>query len=95
MKFDAFEDPGHMWVKVPREMLEELGITNKISSFSYQRQNHVYLEEDCDFPAFYSAMEEKGRAVVLRRQYSNKSSKIRGYDRYSVGPVYVKTTFPV
>lgn len=36
MKFQFYADPGHGWVEVKRELLKELGIEDKISSYSYQ-----------------------------------------------------------
>jgi hypothetical protein len=83
MKFDAYTDPGHSWVKVPRSLLVKLGISTQITPFSYERADMVYLEEDCDFSTFYNAMVAKGKTVDLRIHHANKSSKIRSYMMYS------------
>lgn len=83
--YNFYCDPGHAWVKVPRTELDKLGIADKISSYSYQRGDHVYLEEDCDLYRFMEAMETNGVKVTFRDHVSNKSSRIRNYDRYSVG----------
>ena len=48
IKATQFIDPGHSWLAVKRKLLSELGILDKVSSFSYQKGNTVYLEEDCD-----------------------------------------------
>jgi hypothetical protein len=37
MKFDYIMDPGHGWLKVPKALLAQLGIADKISPYSYQR----------------------------------------------------------
>ena len=47
-KYMFYQDPGHGWVKVFVKELEQLGIADKISSFSYRRKDFAYLEEDCD-----------------------------------------------
>lgn len=50
-----FVDCGHGWLRVKKELIHSLGISKKISSFSFQRKNFVYLEEDCDANVFLSA----------------------------------------
>jgi hypothetical protein len=94
LKLTSYSDPGHGWLKVPRKLLKELGIEEKITSFSYQLGDFVYLEEDCDASAFASAMEEKYKApfkelVEMKSNYSNKQSKIRSYPRFRPGFVRV------
>lgn len=43
MKLDFIQDPGHGWLKVPRKLLHELNIEHKITHYSYQRADYVYL----------------------------------------------------
>jgi hypothetical protein len=88
-KFNYYNDPGHGWVKVPRQKLIDLGILDKISSCSYQRGNQVYLEEDCDASHFVEAMKAIGKTVEYRTFYCNKQSKIRNY--WSFAP-YLQTS---
>jgi len=85
MKFDIYSDPGHGWCKVSRKFLTKLGIAGKISSYSYQRNDMVYLEEDCDLGLLIKALRDNGVAVEFREHTTNKYSKIRGYDYYRVG----------
>jgi hypothetical protein len=59
--FNYYTDPGHGWVEVPRALLHELGIADKITGYSYQRGEDVFLEEDCDLSTFARAMEKAGR----------------------------------
>ena len=59
--FTHYTDPGHGWVEVPRALLHELGIADKITGYSYQRGEDVFLEEDCDLSTFARAMEKAGR----------------------------------
>jgi hypothetical protein len=63
--YNFYSDPGHGWLNVKLDELKELGIADKISGYSYQRGNDVYLEEDCDMSTFMNAMEAKGVQVKL------------------------------
>lgn len=67
--FTHYTDPGHGWVEVPRSLLNELGIADKITSYSYQRGEDVFLEEDCDLLTFARAMEKAGRPFELVEVY--------------------------
>ncbi len=57
--FIFHEDPGHGWLEVPLSLIKELNIQNKISIYSYKDRDKAYLEEDCDFPVFFYAYQEK------------------------------------
>ena len=78
MKLTYYQDPGHGWVKVPRKLLTELGVADKVSSFSYQRGDFVYLEEDCDADLVLRLIPDA--KLILKN--ANRSSKIRSYDSY-------------
>jgi len=82
MKLTMFTDPGHGWVRVKRDVLTKLGIEDKISRYSYQRGEYVYLEEDCDLTVLSLALEAAGKKLELVEQYTNRSSKIRSYSCY-------------
>ena len=45
MKYRLFSDPGHSWLEVSLDELDELGIANKITAWSYRKGTNVYLEE--------------------------------------------------
>jgi hypothetical protein len=76
------QDPGHGWVAVPKVMLTELGIADKISSCSYMRGDVVYLEEDQDVTTWGRAFEERyGHRPVLREKFV-ESTRIRQYAFY-------------
>lgn len=77
-----YTDPGHGWGKVKRSLLTDLGIADKISSYSYQRGEHAYLEEDCDLSALCRALSDRNIPVKFINHNANKSSKIRSYERY-------------
>lgn len=81
--FDVYMDPGHGWMKVKRTLIEELGVADMVSSYSYQRGDHVYLEEDCDMSLVTQALHVRGCEVSYRNHYADKRSRIRGYECYS------------
>ncbi len=82
--FKSFSDCGHGWAKVPRELLVELNILDKITSCSYQLGQNVYLEEDCDVSTFYDAyLAKTGLKPIFKISHSDKESKIRGYECFN------------
>lgn len=80
LKFYA--DPGHGWVAVKRKMLDELGIADKITSYSYQKGKTAYLEEDLDLGTLLTALNERGIGVKFTEKHTNRYSPIRNYYRY-------------
>ena len=81
--FDFYSDSGHGWLKVPKGLLSHFSITEKISSFSYQRGNFAYLEEDCDATTFCNAYESRnGCTPKFRFHNTDGRSKIRSYESY-------------
>ncbi len=86
MKFKFYNDPGHGWLAVSRALLNKLGIANRISAFSYQKGDMVYLEEDCDARIFILAYEEDFKVKpVLVDRHTNCQSRIRSYASYTKG----------
>jgi len=77
-----YTDPGHGWAKVSIGLLYGLGIADKITRYSYRRNESVYLEEDNDLDTLYKACDVQGITLVLKEKHTNKSSKIRSYDNY-------------
>ena len=61
-KFVFHSDPGHGWLQVPKKLIRELGIGKEISSYSYQDEDFLYLEEDCDAVLFIEAYVKKNGA---------------------------------
>jgi len=84
--FTFYADPGHAWLKVSRKELEELGVADQISHYSYERGDFVYLEEDQDAAIFLDACKARfpGFAEKLRfkESHTNNSSRIRNYLSY-------------
>jgi hypothetical protein len=81
--YKSYSDSGHGWLAVKYTELVELGIEGKVTRFSYQRGQTVYLEEDCDVSTFWKAYTLKHGVEPLTVHKSiNGSSPIRSYDPY-------------
>lgn len=88
--YRIYADPGHAWCRVHRSKLIKLGILDKISSYSYQRGEWVYLEEDNDLSKFIAACKEKGETPKFIEEHTNRQSKIRSYEYFK----FIKETTP-
>lgn len=85
LKFDFYSDPGHGWLRVKRHLVMDLGIGQRITRFSFERGQWVYLEEDCDAGVFLEALRARpgDYAFSVREHCSRqRESKIRSYARY-------------
>lgn len=82
MTLDFYQDSGHGWARVKLQTLVKLGISDKITRYSYVRNEHAYLEEDCDLGLLFKTCDAKGIKLVLREHHTNKQSKIRSYENY-------------
>lgn len=79
-------DPGHGWLEVDQKDINELGIADKISSYSYMNKTKVYLEEDCDMTLFIEAFKTKFDAFPIVIELStNQHSRIRNFNPYKNG----------
>lgn len=85
-----YTDPQHGWAKVSLKELLKLNILDKISTYSYVHKNglNAYLEEDCDLGLYLKALDDKGIKFKCIEKHTNKSSKIRSYNRYTLGINY-------
>lgn len=85
--FDFYSDPGHGWLKVPRRLLDELEIADRISRFSYERGQYVYLEQDKDTGTFMTNWQNRTGKMLWEhvREHTAREhqSKIRGYESYA------------
>lgn len=72
-KLTFWSDPGHGWLEVPTAELKELGIENKISSYSYinWEGSKAYLEEDCDAGVYLNKLKENGESFEFDERFSN------------------------
>lgn len=83
-KFKFYTDPGHGWGAVKRKMLIDLGIADRISHFSYQKGDTVYLEEDCDLPVLTTALSAKGIWIEHVGKHTDRRSPIRSYESFRI-----------
>lgn len=79
----VYSDAGHAWGKVKRQVLVNLGIADKVSAYSYQYKDNVYLEEDCDLRLLMEALPETTRIKFVEKHTAG-NSRIRSYEHYSV-----------
>lgn len=84
IKLKYYQDPGHGWVACKRKLLEDLGILNKITHYSYQRGATVYCEEDCDGNLLIETLNKRGFKVLLEHKHDNRTSPIRSYDNFTL-----------
>ena len=77
-KYNFYSDAGHGWLAVKRQELIDLNILDKISTYSYQRGNTVYLEEDCDISTFCEAKGADFSHENIVEKYTDRSP-IRSY----------------
>lgn len=78
----VYSDPSHSWGKVKRNVLKNLDIEDKISPYSYQLRDNVYLEEDCDLGLLLQALYDNNTQVKFVEKNSNTVSRIRSYDSF-------------
>lgn len=78
----VYSDPGHAWGKVKRNVLKNLDIEDKVSPYSYQLRDNVYLEEDCDLGLLLQALHDNDTQVKFVEKNSNNTSRIRSYDSF-------------
>ena len=66
-----WEDPGHGWLEVERSMLDYLGLSEKISGYSYQSNDGktVYLEEDQDATLYWNKLKSKGIEIRTCKEH--------------------------
>mgnify|MGYP003348284643 CR=1 FL=1 len=75
-------DPAHGWVEVPLELIINLGLSAKISSYSYRKGFNAYLEEDCDAGLLIKALKDAGKKIEVVEYHTNRNSKIRSYSHF-------------
>jgi hypothetical protein len=79
----VYNDPGHAWGKVKRKVLDNLGLTQEISSYSYQYKDNVYLEEDADLSLVCRhLLFNTNVQIKFVEKHTNRDSRIRSYERY-------------
>ncbi len=63
-------DAGHGWVEASAKLIDQLGILNQITEYSYysHTEQKYYLEEDCDAGVLIDALKGIGQEFVFRSQ---------------------------
>jgi len=77
--FIYYTDPGHGWVKVPVRLLNNIGIADKITSFSYYRNGFAFLERDTDMALLVNKLRQLNIEPKFKSQHTDNLSKIRNY----------------
>tara|TARA_Y100000401_G_C8304753_1_gene216233 strand:- start:466 stop:750 length:285 start_codon:yes stop_codon:yes gene_type:complete len=81
--FVVYEDPTNSWVKVPKSTVRHYfghEWRQHFTSYSYERKDHVYLENLRDSPTFVNKMRRCGVEPKFRKKVSTVLSRIRNYD---------------
>ena len=76
-------DPNHSWLEVPLNDLTTLGITDEVSSCSYQTDTRAYLEEDVDAGVYQRAAREAGWLITTEDRYVEGNSFMRNLPAYN------------
>ena len=70
-------DSGHGWLEVNYQELIDLGITKRITNWSYRDDKKVYLEEDIDAGTYIDAVEEQRGFVVTVNKLNVADNPLR------------------
>lgn len=70
------------WLKVPRRLLDQVGLSSYVSSKSAQRSNDVYLDATEDVPMVILRLQREKINYRIKNVTTKKSSKVRSYDPY-------------
>lgn len=80
----VYNDPSHAWGKVKRKVLDNLGLAQQVSSYSYQYKDNVYLEEDADLSLVCRhLLFNTDVQIKFVEKHTNRDSRIRSYERYA------------
>ena len=90
-EIEKYDDGSHGWFKVSKYLLSNLGLSDKITDFSYMKGNYAYLEEDCDASLFFNRFEEVYPRIDLKIEYIecayNDSINPRTFESYKFTPI--------
>lgn len=72
-------DPGHEWLEVSASLVDQLGILDKLSEYSYYShdQQKYYLEGDCDAAILVEALKLNQFEIVFRFQEHRGDAPMR------------------
>lgn len=76
----CYHDPGHGWYEIYKKTYNEIfkaPYSQVFSSYSYQDENYIYLEEDWDWPKLLTMLIDKWIKYEIVDNYTNDESFIR------------------
>ncbi len=76
-------DAGHEWLSCKKKLLNDLGLSEKISAFSYQKGKTAYLEGDLDAQILIEKLMEENYSFLIVDGAYRSSSPIRNYERFT------------
>lgn len=74
-----FSDAGHGWLEVPKQMVRDFGLWDKVSQFSFHKGDFAYLEEDCDAGLVMQVLADRGIDFAFDEINHGDESPIRHY----------------
>lgn len=80
LTLDYIQDPGHGWIGAPLDQIQSLGLTP--TPYSYQDGATVWLEEDCDAPAYLRALTRAGIQYSINETHTRGDAWIRSLPRF-------------
>jgi len=81
-KYTVWTDAHHAWIEVPKREVKQLGLLDKISTYSFEKGDNLYLEEDIDGKMFLDRINED--IFELDERYEEES-RVRKYKPYKGG----------
>ena len=82
IKLTSFSDAGHGWLSCKIELINQLGLADKITRFSYINGKSVYLEEDCDAETLIVKLHELKMPFKIVAGKWQQYSRIRNFKPY-------------
>ena len=82
MKVSYYHDAGHGWYRVSLKALKALGISDKVTAWSYRYGASVYLEEDTDAGLLFEALAIKGITPIVHRCKQESRCRVRSFESY-------------
>jgi len=79
--YNVHEDGGHGWLEVSKEEIMKTPVP--VTPYSYQDDDNVYLEEDCDKWKFLSYLETQGEQFTLKTIYHHGDAPMRSMRHFS------------
>ena len=73
----VYFDSAHSWLEVNYQELIDLGITKRITNWSYRDDKKVYLEEDIDAGTYIDAVKEQRGLVVTVKNLNVADNHLR------------------